>query len=606
MPGPTRHSAEVRAQVQSLIEAGHDNAYIEAACPAVSERTLRRWRLNIQRFNKTGGDAKPTGRPRLLDPKVEDALFEWLAENPAAKYDEMQWYVYDRFRIETTSRTLRRAFDRRNTSKKALQYFAARRDGRAGYAHPDPTRTYTSPYAPTPGSAMGDMSHAQEAAQAALAMGQDPAAHPSQLPAPSAIMQPSAMMQPSFPIQMDADDEETLQLQLQQIALQKAEVELKLKMRNIQREKRASSGALASPSVPSSAPRSKRNSNARSGPASSSSQLPEEQGRQHEPESGQEQTPNINTLEHRLNEALTSAQSQSQEGTIDSPALQRPKVSLPKSMRTDLLDANWVSTHLQWPNAAAATLSKAMLDHGLFSYRKSEIPKFNAIIEALQPLIDREGRGGGVAWEDGKHDDLLSERVKMKMTAIRSHMIAAGEIVRREGGYTGWKRAGEVDDLAEDLRAAEQLKAQLGEQGFQYLQQEAQQRMVQDSQQVQHAANHGRAHQAADNTVHEHEDPTHQAQQALHHAAAHHSLQQNIHNHSSAMQEDMQQQQQQRQQQPDHGSVQYDRHYVNPYAMPQQQQQQQMQHFTSQTGLHQDGQIDPSLQTLVHATQTMS
>ncbi|KAK5012246.1 hypothetical protein LTR39_004246 [Cryomyces antarcticus] len=405
---------------------------------------------------------------------------------------------------------------------------------------------------------------------------------------------------------MDADDEETLQLQLQQIALQKAEVELKLKMRNIQREKRASSGALASPSVPSSAPRSKRNSNARSGPASSSSQLPEEQGRQHEPESGQEQTPNINTLEHRLNEALTSAQSQSQEGTIDSPALQRPKVSLPKSMRTDLLDANWVSTHLQWPNAAAATLSKAMLDHGLFSYRKSEIPKFNAIIEALQPLIDREGRGGGVAWEDGKHDDLLSERVKMKMTAIRSHMIAAGEIVRREGGYTGWKRAGEVDDLAEDLRAAEQLKAQLGEQGFQYLQQEAQQRMVQDSQQVQHAANHGRAHQAADNTVHEHEDPTHQAQQALHHAAAHHSLQQNIHNHSSAMQEDMQQQQQQRQQQPDHGSVQYDRHYVNPYAMPQQQQQQQMQHFTSQTGLHQDGQIDPSLQTLVHATQTMS
>ncbi|TKA58690.1 hypothetical protein B0A49_11150, partial [Cryomyces minteri] len=208
----------------------------------------------------------------------------------------------------------------------------------------------------------------------------------------------------------------------------------------------------------------------------------------------------------------------------------------------------------------------------------------------------------GVVWEDGKHDDLLSERVKMKMTAIRSHMIAAGEIVRREGGYTGWKRAGEVDDLAEDLRAAEQLKAQLGEQGFQYLQQEAQQRMVQDSQQAQHAANHtshGRAHQAADNTVHEHEDPTHQAQQALHHAAAHHSLEQNIHNHSSAMQEDVQQQQQQ-QQQPGQGSVQYDGHYVNPYAMPQrqQQQQQQMPQLTSQTGLHHEGQIDPSLQTL--------
>lgn len=163
------------------------------------------------------------------------ALFEHVAQKPDMSVDDMLWWLYDRYKLVVGTRTIRRAFERRNTSHKKFKTSAQREqrlskggesvtgdEGDLSQLQAGDGGAYQSPYAPMApmGNDGGDISPDLARALAGLP-GNDSNIHPDLIGDGQQL----------------SEDEETLQLQLQQIALQKREVELKLKMRRLQRAK---------------------------------------------------------------------------------------------------------------------------------------------------------------------------------------------------------------------------------------------------------------------------------------------------------------------------------------------------------------------------------
>lgn len=200
-----------------------------------------------------------------MNKDVEQALFDHVAQKPDLSVDDMLWWLYDNYKLVVGTRTIRRAFERRNTSHKKFRNDARKdmrtsRDSVANLTDPDspqltqlhghaqsnlehadvqpqpqppPTltqsaNTYQSPYAPMAPmvSNAGPSDISPELARALGGL-----THPNETNIHPDLMSDDMSL---------SEDEETLQLQLQQIALQKREVELKLKMRRLQRANRSS------------------------------------------------------------------------------------------------------------------------------------------------------------------------------------------------------------------------------------------------------------------------------------------------------------------------------------------------------------------------------
>lgn len=211
-----------------------------------------------------------------MNKDVEQALFNHVAQKPDLSVDDMLWWLYDTYKLVVGTRTIRRAFERRNTSHKKFRNDArkdmkASKDSTAGTSsaandgdspgdqtmeddetdvqmhHPLPDQTanqstsqaqapnmaqsmntYQSPYAPmapmTNNAGPSDISPELARALGGLTQAGDANIHPDLVDDDMEL----------------SEDEETLQLQLEQIALQRRELELKLKMRKLKRARRSS------------------------------------------------------------------------------------------------------------------------------------------------------------------------------------------------------------------------------------------------------------------------------------------------------------------------------------------------------------------------------
>ena len=343
-----------------------------------------------------------TGRHRVLNPEVESALIEHVKDKPDLSVDDMLWWLYDNYKIVVGTRTIRRVFERkgepvkpgkakRATQRKSVgdgaQDDEVEDEEQLQHQTPSPQREapYQSPYPPMSAPA-GSMDVENQLRQA---------------------MQPEAQQHP-YPALMNLDDdlpedEETIQLQLQQIALQKREVELKLKMRRLAGGKGTPQQRKSGVSVPSSL---------------------------YNPQAAmQPQPPKRDSRSKKKIEESKKRTAERQERMLRD--LER------RSRRRDHLTAEWVQSKDIWPLRAQGMLADLMHSYGCYSYSQSNDATFDAMYRELYQLVDLSKND----WRPEVHDELLRERMKRKMGQLRTKMQKTGEIVGRPDSFGGFQKA---------------------------------------------------------------------------------------------------------------------------------------------------------------------
>ncbi len=389
--------------------------------------------------------------------------------------DDMLWWLYDNYQIVVGTRTIRRVFERKgdkvNTTKGKgpprrksglgddgeddeddedeedmdMSEQMVGRQKTQPPAMPPQAQTitqYQSPYAPVPGSNQaGDVNLENQLRQA---IQQQTPQHP-------------------YPAMLDLEgdlpeDEETVELQLQQIALQKREVELKLKLKRLKgtpdAARPASTSTLFNPPAVAPPP-NKRDSRSKKKIEESKRRTAERQERM------------LRDLERR-------------------------------SRRRDHLTAEWVESKDIWPLRAQGMLADLMHQYGLYTCTQTNDVVFNAMYNQLYTLVDLTKND----WDTDKHDEMLRERTKRKMAQLRTKMQKTGEIINRGDGYPGFEKAqdytgeqagaaiGDESEMVQDpaLQAQEVMQTQPGAPNMQQHEEHFQYEPMQDHQQI-HQAN---------------------------------------------------------------------------------------------------------------------
>ncbi|KAK3639324.1 hypothetical protein LTR56_012492 [Elasticomyces elasticus] len=397
------YTSEQREQVRQLLEVGRDEDAIERET-GVSDRTIRRWKLELERTGRIGKPPESrTGRHRVLNKEVEAALFAHVADHPDMSVDDMLWWLYETHQIVVGTRTIRRVFERKGdkvkggkttgtSSGKAKRTSKNINDAANDDNDEDDERAttpqqpphYQSPYAP--------MLTAEQ--QLAQALGQQ---MPQQNPYPAV----PAPLTEELP-----DDEETIQLQLQQIELQKREVELKLKMRRLQ-QNRGVPSSDSKPDTPSGGTSTLFNPAAAAvGPT----------------------PPKRDSRSKKKIEESKKRTAERQERMLRE--LER------RSRRRDHLTAEWVESKDIWPLRAQGMLADLMHRYNNYAYTPNNEAIFDQMYRDLYTLVDVE-KGD---WDPHVHDEMLRERMKRKMGQLRTKMLKTGEIVGRGDAYGGFAR----------------------------------------------------------------------------------------------------------------------------------------------------------------------
>jgi hypothetical protein len=330
-----------------------------------------------------------------------------VKNKPDMSVDDMLWWLYDTYKIVVGTRTIRRVFERKGDKVKTGKTKSTRRKSGADEddddeddedeqdetqmdASPPRNGQYQSPYAPM--SAQSGTLEVEN--QLRQAMQQQTPQHP-------------------YPALMDLtgelpDDEETIQLQLQQIALQKREVELKLKMRRLQGGKGTpGSSRKGTLTTPQSAPSTLYNPQATVGPT----------------------PPKRDSRSKKKIEESKRRTAERQERMLRE--LER------RSRRRDHLTAEWVQSKDIWPLRAQGLLADLMHQYGCYAYSQQNEDTFERMYRELYQLVDLS-KGD---WDPNVHDELLRERMKRKMSQLRTKMQKTGEIVGRADGYGGFQKA---------------------------------------------------------------------------------------------------------------------------------------------------------------------
>ena len=320
--------------------------------------------------------------------------------------DDMLWWLYDNHKIVVGTRTIRRVFERKGDKVKPGKGKASTRrksgadedddedddDEEDEEVQDTPAQgdgQYQSPYAPM--SAQSGSSQIEN--QLRQAMEQQTPQHPY-----------PAMMQVDSEL---PEDEETIQLQLQQIALQKREVELKLKMRRLAGGKctpATRKGALATPQSTSS---TLFDPNVSTGPT----------------------PPKRDSRSKKKIEESKRRTAERQERMLRD--LER------RSRRRDHLTAEWVQSKDIWPLRAQGILADLMHQYGCYAYSQNNEATFDAMYRDLYQLVDLT-KGD---WDPQVLDEMLRERMKRKMGQLRTKMQKLGEIEGRGDGYGGFQKA---------------------------------------------------------------------------------------------------------------------------------------------------------------------
>ncbi|QIW96210.1 hypothetical protein AMS68_001728 [Peltaster fructicola] len=436
------YQPEQRVRVKELLEAGRDEESIEKET-GVSDRTIRRWKLELERTGRIGKPPESrTGRHRVLTTEVENALFNHVRDKPELSVDDMLWWLYETFQIVVGTRTIRRVFERKgeagNRFKKSRQSITNTAPQQhetedsteiTGLASPDQTRLsdhYQAPYVP-----MANMTTANST-QADIQLAQ--ALQQNVYPPPPTHQQMMGEV---------AEDEETLELELQAIALQKREIELKL------RKKRLQQGKTPGTPITSRKP-----------------ETPSSLSTLYKPSVAAEPTPpkRDSRSKKKIEESKRRTAERQERMLRD---LER------RSRRREHLTAEWVQSKDIWPLRAQAHLADLMHQYHYYAFSQNNVETFEAMYNALYALVDHS-RGD---WNHDVHDDMLRERMKRKMSQLRSKMQKTGEIIGRGDAFgSGWTKAEnytgqqvrdmDLDETDPELQAHE-LQAQAGALGTQ-------------------------------------------------------------------------------------------------------------------------------------------
>lgn len=326
--------------------------------------------------------------------------------------DDMLWWLYDTYKIVVGTRTIRRVFERKGDKVKPGKGKSSSRNKSGDNEDEDEddededdigdetqigdtsglqaNGQYQSPYAPV----QQQGSSAQIENQLRQAMQQQTPQHP-------------------YPALLDLEgelpeDEETVQLQLQQIALQRREVELKLKLRRLQGgQGTPGSGRKGTLGTPQSATSTLFNPTVSVGPT----------------------PPKRDSRSKKKIEESKKRTAERQERMLRD--LER------RSRRRDHLTAEWVQSKDIWPLRAQSLLADLMHQYGCYTYTQQNEATFDAMYRELYQLVDLT-KGD---WDPHIHDEMLRERMKRKMGQLRTKMQKTGEIVGRGDGYGGFQKA---------------------------------------------------------------------------------------------------------------------------------------------------------------------
>lgn len=313
----------------------------------------------------------------------------------------MLWWLYDNYKIVVGTRTIRRVFERKGETVKPgkSKRTAPRKSNEAGAEADEEEDEHLPAQTPPPPAAGQYQSPYPPMSAPAASMDVE-----NQL---RQAMQPEAPLNP-YPALMSVDDdlpedEETIQLQLQQIALQKREVELKLKMRRLANNKGTSQQQKNRLSQPSSL---------------------------YNPEAAmQPQPPKRDSRSKKKIEESKKRTAERQERMLRD--LER------RSRRRDHLTAEWVQSKDIWPLRAQGILADLMHSYGCYSYSHNNEATFEAMYRELYQLVDLS-KGD---WQPEVHDEMLRERMKRKMSQLRAKMQKTGEIIGRSDSFGGFQKA---------------------------------------------------------------------------------------------------------------------------------------------------------------------
>ncbi|KAF2858772.1 hypothetical protein K470DRAFT_118300 [Piedraia hortae CBS 480.64] len=312
-----------------------------------------------------------------------EALINHVKDKPEMTVDEMLWWLWQTYGIVVGTRTIRRVFERHGQASKSKGDAPAEPSHEAEVPQnnglqPQPfASSYPSPMPPAP-------SEEQQMAQA--------------------LVQP-----PEFPV-LDSmggeglpdDDQETLQLELRRLELEKRSVELRLKLRRLHQGKadsvKSSSSEAPSPLYnPVAAAQMsvgvKRDSRSKKKIEETKRRTAERQERM------------LRDLERR-------------------------------SRRRDHLTAEWVQSKDIWPLRAQRLLAELMHQYGCYAYTQDNNTVFELIYRELYALVDL-AKGD---WNPQVHGEMLRERMKRKMAQLRGKMLKTGEIFPRQDRYDSWER----------------------------------------------------------------------------------------------------------------------------------------------------------------------
>ena len=343
------------------------------------------------------------------------ALITRVKTHPDMSADDVLWWLYDNYNIVAGTRTIRRVFERKGSTVKLrkggtvygqapfLVHEDSLRQGEGGQSmlnnsqgdhvtQPHNTLPCNSSFAPT--STPSDTAQAANDVQQRM---------------PSHVQQGQIQFSPlegqiggGLP-----EDEETIQLQLQQIALQKRELELRLRMRRLNGSdgRPTSTTTSALPTTPSISP------------------LYDPVAAMQHPPPKRDSRSKKRIAETRLRTA------ERQERMIRN--LER------RSRRRTYLTVEWVQSRDLWPSWVEDLLADVMHRYQCYIYSQNDEVRFNAIYRHVYEMVDIS-KGN---WDPHMHDDMLRERIKRKMDQLRAKMEVMGEIIADNGSVGGSQKA---------------------------------------------------------------------------------------------------------------------------------------------------------------------
>lgn len=400
--------------------------------------------LELERYGRIGKPPESrTGRHRVMNKDVEQALFERVAQKPDMSVDDMLWWLYDTYKLVVGTRTIRRAFERRNTSHKKFRTHARKHfslgdeDDSMHSVMTDPSplppqhhmsvsqpdTTYQSPYAPlmSMADATDDANQppppdiSPELARALGGLTESTNLHPDLM---------------SDHMHSLSEDEETLQLQLQQIMLQKKEVELKLKMRRLTRQRRESH-----------TPNDTSIFDHLDVDTTSTHHVDPDSTANNDPFAPPPPTTTSTPPAPKLRDSRSKSKVQEARKRTEERQERMLKDLERRSRRREHLTAEWVQSRDVWAKGPEKLLVQLMHKHSTYAYNQNSLDTFEAIFAELYRLVDHTD------WYAPVHDDLLRERTRRKMSQLRSKMVKSGEIVSRGEGYGGWQKPDDHDVL---------------------------------------------------------------------------------------------------------------------------------------------------------------